>query len=181
MAEKKLRTLSATGLRTRFSPKSRIGQGLVSAAPWVDIVLLFLVFLFIDGKFVLQPGTVIELEEAEFVDGLRPGAMLVVTSVKASRKGPRDEMVFFDDVRFLVAHDEQMANLQEAFRSSARRRPDMDLTIHADRQVEHGTIMRLLSMAKRAGISRVNLASRQRRSMLETRSPGTGGRTEQEK
>ncbi|MFC1462474.1 ExbD/TolR family protein [Verrucomicrobiota bacterium] len=168
MTDKKLRTLTATGLRTRFSPKSRVGQGLVSMAPWVDIILLFLVFLFIDGKFVLQPGAVIELEEAEFVGGLRAGAMLVVTSVKASPKGARDEMVFFDDVRFLVAQEEQMENLQKAFRGTVIKRPETDLTIHADKQVEHGTIMKLLGMAKRAGIKRVNLASRQRR-------PGAAG------
>lgn len=158
--EKKLRTLTATGLRTRFSPKSRIGQGVVSMAPWMDIVLLFLVFLFINDKFVLQPGAVIELEEADFVDGLRPGAMLVVTSVKGSRLGQRDEMVFFDDVRFLVAQEDQMAGLQEAFRSAQKKRPEASLTIHADRHVEHGTIVRLLGMAKRAGMKRVNLASR---------------------
>jgi len=172
MADKNIRTLGATGLRTRFSPKSRVGQGLVSMAPWIDIVLLFFVFLFIDGKFVLQPGAVIELEEAEFVDGLRPGEMLVVTSVKASKKGARDEMVFFDDVRFLVAQEEQMSGLQEAFRRTVRKRPETGLTIHADKQVEHGTIMRLLSMAKRAGIKRVNLASRQREPGLSDRQAG---------
>ena len=162
MLDKKLRTLAATGLRTRFSPKSRIGQGTVSAAPWVDIVLLFLVFLLIDGNFVLQQGAVIELEESEFVDGLRPGAMLVVTSVKTARKGGRDEMIFFDDVRFLVAQPDHMLDLEEAFRSAAKKRPEADLTIHADKHVEHGTVMKLLIMAKRAGMKRVNLASRQR-------------------
>ena len=178
VADKQLRSLTATGLRTRFSPKSWVGQGLVSMAPWMDIVLLFLIFLFINDKFVLQPGAVIELEEAEFVDGLRPGAMLVVTSIKASRKGARDEMVFFDDVRFLVAQPEQMESLQDAFRSTVRRRPGTGLTIHADRHVEHGTVMRLLNMAKRAGIKRVNLASREPRPGQPGRAGGTAAGAE---
>ena len=52
----KLRTRTAAELRTRYFPKSRIGQGLISVAPWVNIVLLLIFLLLLDRKSVIQPG-----------------------------------------------------------------------------------------------------------------------------
>ena len=154
----KLKTLSATGLRMRFTPKSRIGQGLISVAPWIDIVLLFMIFMLIDGKFVLQEGSVIELSQGAFVDGIRPDFMLVVSSVQAAKQGPRDEMIFFNDVSFAVGDKARMDDLQKTFDSVVDKHIDVDLVIYADKHVEHGTVMDVMQRARQAGIKRVNMA-----------------------
>ncbi|MCK5851190.1 MAG: biopolymer transporter ExbD [Kiritimatiellae bacterium] len=154
----KLKTLTATGLRMRFYPKSRIGQGLIGIAPWVDIVLLFMIFMLIDGKFVLQEGSVVELSQGVFVGGVRPDFMIVVSSVQAGREGQRDEMIFFNDVSFMVGHKARMDDLKNAFDGVVKKHVDVDLVVYADKHVKHGTVMNIMQMARLAGIKRVNMA-----------------------
>lgn len=150
---------TVSGLRTRYFPKSRIGQGLVSVAPWVDVVLLVIIFAILDPKLVLQPGIVIEPPEMPLMKGVRSGLIAVVLSVRSEERGSREEIVYFDDARFLVKHEDQMQDLEEAFATQAGR-PDAILVIQADRHVRHGTIVRLWNMAAQAGIKKVSVGSR---------------------
>ena len=55
------------GLRTRFFPKSRIGQGLISMAPWVDLVLLIVFFVLIKGPQIQLGGVLIETAQRRAV------------------------------------------------------------------------------------------------------------------
>ncbi len=152
---------TVSGLRTRFFPKSRIGQGLISIAPWLDILALMMMFLALQANFVLQPGVLIRLPQTRFTDGSRPVMAMVVLSVPTETGEHGREIVFFDDVRYLADKDRYMDALREALVARARTRPDGDLAIMADRAVSHGTIMFLCDMAREAGIGRVNVSSRQ--------------------
>jgi biopolymer transport protein ExbD len=156
----KERTVS--GLRTRFFPKSRIGQGLVTVAPWVDVVILIVLFTMLDTKFVLQPGHRIALPRGPIRSGARarPGFTAVVLSIESGDSVTRKEVVHFDDERFLVAEQEDMKRLLKALGRRSRRHRDAPLTIQADERVRHGTIVRLLDMAKDLNIREVNIASR---------------------
>ena len=158
--KEKPRERTVSGLRTRYFPKSRIGQGLISIAPWFDIILLVFFFVLLDAKFVLQPGVVIDLPEASFSDGLRSGLIAVVLSVESVGGGSGEEIIFFDDERFLVKRDEQMEALKAAFAKGVAKHPDSGLIIQADRHVQHGTLMRLFNMAREVGIRTVNVAAR---------------------
>ena len=157
---RKLKTITATELRTRFKPRSRIGHGLVSAAPWIDIVFLFFIFLMIDGRFVLQAGYNVDLPEAPFTEGIRPGAMMVITSTRSGLKGERNEMIFFDDVCFNPLKREHMLKLRDSLEQTAAADGDAGLVVFADSMVRHGTLMEILRMAQEAGIATVNMASR---------------------
>jgi len=129
-------------------------------APWLDVVLLIVLFVLLEAKFVLQPGVVIDLPEAPFHGGFRSGMVVVVLSVMGTEDRSRDEIVFFDDERFLVRYDGQMRNLTDSFAAGARQHPDEALIIQADRHVRHGTVMMLLNMAQQVGIKTVNVAAR---------------------
>ena len=94
-----------SGLRTRYFPRFRVGQGLLSVAPWLNLGLLILFFLTLDSKFLLQPGVVIRLPQAPFRDGLHPTLTAVVLSVESGVGGAHEEIVFFDDERFLAGSD----------------------------------------------------------------------------
>jgi len=154
------RNRTVSGLRTRFFPKNRIGQGLMSVAPWFDILLLLGLFVLIDSKFVLQPGVVVDLPRGPFIAGARPGLVAVIMSV-GGQAGPGEEIVFFDDERFLAGQDAQMKALEKAFAENIRRHPSAWLTIQADKSVSHGTIMRMLRMAQDVGVAEINVASRE--------------------
>jgi biopolymer transport protein ExbD len=154
-------SFALSGLRTRYFPRFRVGQGLLSVAPWLNLVLLILFFLLLDSKFVLQPGVVVRLPEAPFRGGLHPTLTAVVLSVESGATGARDEIVFFDDERFLARNDQQMERLRSAFVGKAVRSPEATLVLQADVSVRHGTVMRILTMARETGIKEVDLATRE--------------------
>ena len=53
-----------------------------------------------------------------------------------------------------------LADLQKALREEARRTPNQELIIKADKQVPHGVVVDILNLASKAGIRNVNLATR---------------------
>ena len=150
-----------SGLRTRYFPKSRIGQGLISMAPWLNIVLLIVFFAILDARFVLQPGVVIQLPEAPFTEGLRSGLTAVVLSLETGVPGVREEAVVFDDARFQVSSASQMRRLKQALTAGSYEHPAWGLVILADRHVPLDTVIRLMDMAREAGIKTVNLGTRE--------------------
>lgn len=154
------RSEMVSGLRTRYVPRSRLGQGLISMAPWVDLVLLIVFFVLIKGTFVIEPGVQIELPTAPLRGGAPAGLAAVVLSVETGQPGLREEMVVFDDVRYLVQDEAQMARLQTAIAREAIRLSVNSLLLDADRRVENGTLVRLYAMAREIGLAEVNLATK---------------------
>ncbi len=148
----------ADGLRTRYRPRNRIGQSLISAAPWVNIVLLVLFFMMLESKITLQPGFVIELPDSRFNEGLRSGMQAVVFSLQAPSGWDRQEVVFFDDVQFWVNNSEQMIKLKYAFADHMKKDPESGLIIQADSNVKNGTLTMLYDMACEAGVKMVDIA-----------------------
>jgi len=158
--------LAISGLRTRYFPKSRIGHGLVSMAPWIDVVLVLVFLLMLENRLVVEPGVLIELPEAEFREGMGSDLIAVVLSGEERSRRQREEIVLFEDERYVMSDAKQMERLQEALRSRLRGNPDAGLVLEADRRVRQGALVRLFEMARRAGIRTVNLATRDPRDYL---------------
>jgi biopolymer transport protein ExbD len=150
---------SVVGLRTRYSPRTRISQGLIGVGPWIDIILLVIMFVLFESKFVLHPGVVVEIPGGSFRGGTKGGVIAVVLAIDASGSAPGGEMIFFDDERFVVGRQDDMAKLKEAFARSVRRRPAEPLIIQADRDVESGTVMEIIDVATEVGVKGVNIAT----------------------
>ena len=148
-----------SGLRTRYTPRSRIGQGVISLAPWLNLVLLIAFFLLLDSKVVLQPGVDLRLPEAPFTDGSPSGLPVVVLSI-SSPAGPREEIVVFDDERFLVADRSQMERFRERVAARAAGPSALPLVIHADSRVSHGTVLGLVNTARDAGVREISISVR---------------------
>ena len=153
-------SLAASDLRTRYFPKNRIGQGLISMAPWANVLLLLIFFLLLDRKFVLDPGVLVDLPKAAVEQGTPFGMTAVILSIKGTERSEREEIVFFDDVRYRVKEDEARRKLQHALSLKVRDGQQSTLVIQADRNVMHGTVVDLMDMALAAGIDRVNMAVR---------------------
>lgn len=151
---------TVSGLRTRYYPKNRIGHGFITVGPWIDIILLLILFVIIDARLVLQPGVTVSLPQTSFGDGARARQVAVVMSVGSSTRGGRKYIVFFDDVRFVAGEADQMCNLEHAFAQQAKDHPGADLVILADESVPHGTIVKITTMALDVGFQHVSLASR---------------------
>ncbi|NQU40150.1 MAG: biopolymer transporter ExbD [Lentisphaerae bacterium] len=155
-------TWSVRGLRTRYTPKSRLGHGMVSMAPWLDFVLILFIFLLMNQRLVLQPGVVVSLPKAEFTQGTRVGLVAVVLSMANAGTGQREQIVFFDDERFLVKSESQMQGLALAMSARLKEHPDAALVLQSDEDVPQGTIVELVSIAGGVGIQKINVAIRPR-------------------
>jgi len=128
--------------------------------PWLDIILLVIFFIYLNAKLVLQPGVIVELPETPFREGSPSPMIAVVLSVNAGSTAAGEEIVFFDDERFLVNEEAQRKKLKRAFAARMGEHPEADLVIQADERVAYGSVVEIMNMALDVGIRRVNLAAR---------------------
>ncbi len=133
-------------LKRRYRTRLRYARGVVSAVPLADLVLILLLFVIMNSWHVLKPGVYVDLPESPFVSGVRSDAMVVTIC--------REGFVFFDDERTTVE------GLRERMVRAAAVRPGISIIIEADQRVDHGTILRIFSMAMDAGVEEVAMATR---------------------
>jgi biopolymer transport protein ExbD len=133
--------------RRRFHATHRSLRGLLAVAPWVDVVLLVLMFFVVNASFVIQPGVSLNLPAAELPGGARFGDLVVTI--------PQEGMFFFNDERMTLD------GLAAALAREARARPDATLMVEADGRIAHQTLVRVYGMAHQAGLRDVVLATRQ--------------------
>jgi biopolymer transport protein ExbD len=129
-----------------FKTYSDIAKGRIDPAPMVDVVFLLLIFFVLSSSFVMQPGFHVDLQPSKLM-AASPYQGLVVTIT-------RENILFFNEQRTT------MEGLQKALKEAGRRGQDAELIIKADKQVAHGTVVEIMSMATEAGITAVNIATR---------------------
>ncbi len=129
-----------------FRSYCEIAKGRIDPAPMVDVVFLLLIFFVLSSSFVLQPGIKVDLQPSKVIGaGQFQGLVVTVT---------RENLLFFNDQRTTLE------GLRNSLQTAAQRGRDRELIIKADRQVPHGTVVELMSMAIEAGISAINIATR---------------------
>ncbi len=153
-------TWNIKGLRTRYAPKSRLGHGMISIAPWLDFVLLLLLFGLLNSNVVLQPGVVVSLPDAPFSQGTGTEMVAVVLSVTDTEIGHSGAIVFFDDERFMLGKGAQMSAFAQALSRRLRDHPGAPLVLQADKAIPQGSIMELVDIASGVGVKKINLAVR---------------------
>lgn len=142
-----------TFMRRRYPLRLRLARGLIGAVPLADLTFLVLMFLIMNSWFILKPGVFLQLPEADFVSGAHMGSSVVTLS--------REGLIFFNDERTTLEH------LPQRLLESSRRKTDSLLVIEADSRITHGVLMRVYTIAKRAGYNEVVLATK----MMETPTP----------
>jgi len=161
IGKRKSNALTTEGLRTKFYPRTRIGQAFVSVGPWIDVVLLLGFFYLANSQMLLQPGVTVRMPVAAYRQGAASQLIAVILSIPGSENDARrEEIVFFDDERFVVASAEQMRRLEQVLAKRYREHGDSDLIVHSDKRVTHGTVVSVMEMAMRVGVRRVHMATR---------------------
>lgn len=131
----------------RLHVQSKLVKGPMDSTPLVDVVFLLLIFLVLSSPLVLQPGIgMVELQQSS-VPSTASFQGLVVTVT-------RDNLIFFNNQ--LTSLDK----LRESLRVMAAQFPRQELVIKADRQVPHGTVVQIMSLALEAGVTAINWATR---------------------
>lgn len=132
--------------RRHFTPTHRAPRGFLVVAPWVNVLLLFILVLIQQSASVLRPGVKLELPAAAFIDGIRPDALVLTV--------PQEGMYFFQDER--LSFDGVSLALERAVRANE----DAALIIEADKRVTYDTLVRIYNAARVAGIREIVLATR---------------------
>jgi biopolymer transport protein ExbD len=147
---------SADGLRMRFRPRSRISQAFLQVVPWLNFVVVLLLYLALARQLILAPGVVFDLPRAPFREGLRRGPRIVMVHVRHPA-GP-ETFVFFDNVRYQTGLPQQAEQLRAELARAAARPDGRHLLLLADRRVPHGDVIELVNLARAVGVQRVNVA-----------------------
>ena len=139
---------------------ARWTKPLFAAVPWITLVLLLAMFSFLGDRLTAAPGVVFDLPAPV---GRQTAAadmtMLALPSANVGESG--GTLVFFDDARYVLDDPQSVALLREQLLShvqegSAR----ATLLVLADRRVTSGDLLRLVGIARAAGVKHVQIAER---------------------
>ena len=130
----------------RFSQPKReeISLG-ISIAPLIDIVFLLLIFFMVTSHFEIMSGIDIRLPDISERGSDRLVDSMIVTVDKTGNCYLKKEKVNLEDLYLrLKASTEQKK---------------INLILQADRDVKHGHVVRIMDLAKKAGVTSIIISA----------------------
>ncbi|HEY6558287.1 MAG TPA: biopolymer transporter ExbD [Polyangiaceae bacterium] len=122
-------------------------DGLITAinvTPLVDVTLVLLIIFMVTAKIIVAQGMPMDLPKAASGEIVQ-----TVFSVELSTDGK----AYVDSKQ--VASDDAIARLAKEARTKTA---DLRAVIRADRKVEHGRVIHVLDLLKRAGVAKIAFA-----------------------
>lgn len=122
-------------------------DGLISAiniTPMVDVVLVLLIIFMVTARIIHAQGMPMDLPKAASGEAIQ-----TVFSVELTKDGKS----FVDSEP--VANDESISKLAQ---DGKNKNPELRAVIRADEKVEHGRVIHVLDLLKRAGIAKIAFA-----------------------
>ena len=120
---------------------------LLDLTPLIDVVFLLLIFFMVSTTFIREPGGIrVDLPHSDTQEFIREGEELVI-------KVDADGDLYVDEVPV------DLEGLRKELRRTVQLDPDTTVIIKADRDVEHGAVVRVMDTAKRIGLSRLAVAT----------------------
>jgi biopolymer transport protein ExbD len=133
-------------LKRRFRPNQRLAGGLLDSAPWIDVVLLVILFMITQTATLKKPGLRVDLPQARATGGARYDAQVLTV--------PQEGTYFFADERI------PWPALAERLRTAAAAHAGGELIIEADGSVSHRALTGIYNLAVDAGWHHVVIATR---------------------
>jgi len=130
-------------IRIGLSPKETLSE--INITPMVDVALVLLI-IFILTAPLLQQGLPVNLPEAA-APALKRTKKDVILSVQTDGK------LYIGDDKVAIPMDELAARLNAIY----SRRQQKDLFIKADKDLRYGTVIRVMSLSKKAGVNRIGM------------------------
>ncbi len=123
-----------------FNPKKK-RRVMINITSLIDVMFLLLIFFMVTSTFLDQPGMKLELPSAESAEVARVEKLVLYIS--------SDEQVIFNGQP--VALDD----LEETMLAALSDIEDRTLVLNADKAVQHGTVIRVMDIAKKIGLEKL--------------------------
>jgi len=135
-------------------------QAVMFSIPWLNTLILVMLLFLYHKRISVSPGIVFDLPSEPLHEGSHAGLTALMFAVSHESISRDEALVFFDDARYMVQDDEQMSALAEQIRLRIRSADTRDFLLLADKRVSHGDIMHFVSVLRKAGVSKVNVAEK---------------------
>ena len=129
-------------------------------APWLTILLIAVLFVFLQGSLAPVPSLLFDLPEAGAADSAQPG--LVALLIPGDIEGAESDatLVYFDDARYVMSDRVSLEEFTNRLGEKVVETKCAVLTLLSDRRVPAGDIMKIMSLAKAARLHHVQLAEK---------------------
>jgi biopolymer transport protein ExbD len=114
---------------------------IINITSLIDVLFLLLIFFMVTSTFLEQPGMKLELPSAKSAEVSQVEKLVLYI-------GPGGEIVFNDRS---VTLDDLFSVIEEAVPQAAEK----TLVLKADKTVQHGTVVAVMDIAKRAGLKKL--------------------------
>jgi biopolymer transport protein ExbD len=139
----------------KLERRNKLLSGLIELTPFLDVILLLLIFFILSSALVAQPGIRVDLPKGLLAAGYRGNEWIItiVLEPESREKKERQPLVFFND---------QMISLGDLSSKLLEVNPNKEnytLIVKCDRQVPQGILVDVMNTAMQAGWS-IILATR---------------------
>ena len=124
----------------QFNEKRR-RRVIINITSLIDVLFLLLIFFMVTSTFLEQPGMKLELPSAKSAEVSQVEKLVLYL-------GPGGEIMFNDRA---VTLDDLLGVIEEAVPQAAEK----TLVLKADKTVQHGTVVAVMDIAKRAGLTKL--------------------------
>jgi biopolymer transport protein ExbD len=131
----------------RFKKKKEEGPE-ISIAPLIDILFLLLIFFMVTSHFDISSGVRINLPK-------------VTKRIMGEEDENRVTLVIDKSAQiYLEGEKIEQEELRRLLEEKVKEEGLLNLVLHADKDVSHGTVVGIMDLAKSAGISSIIIAAR---------------------
>ena len=133
---------------------------LSQTAPWLTLVLLVVMFIFLQGALAPVPSMAFELPAAGAADSAQPGLVALLLPGDAEGGPAGGTLVFFDDARYVLSDPVGADEFAVRLGDRVEETKCGTLTLLADRRVPAGDVMQIMAIARSKRLSHVQLAEK---------------------
>ena len=126
----------------RFQNKTRNHNSFIDITPFLDTVFNLLIFFALSLNFISTPGIQVNLPSSTAQEIVREDKDLRVVITATNQL-------------YLNEGPVEIKDLENRFREVAKTNRQTQILIQADEQVAHGTVVRVMDLARTAGLHRL--------------------------
>lgn len=113
----------------------------INLTPLIDVLFILIIFFTVSSTFLEQPGIELKLPDAESSQSHTAQKVIIYVD--------KNEMIF------LNADSVEIDHIAEAVEALISAQTDKSVVLHADKEVSHGIIIRIMDLLRKRGIYKI--------------------------